>query len=969
MKANLELLQRIWSESGVPLGNVLLEADFKDSSLDIFENMKNQAKNGSPDYYIRIQDNVISVFRNQENDQIPLFSQVIQKLTKTRSKTRRIETLANQRKRSVFELEWIELLEYLERRDCDWIFSLLKSPQACSSTDFARLFGYNSFFHRWFREIPKKVSTDMYSSWKTYFHEIYHDTNLKKKLYWTHYYITLICSQIIELLRSHLEIQLEEFTDLFPLHRWLCTQFFHHTSNKELNPFIQSLKTALNSIIFSHPSTTITDILNVFYQELITFSRRHTLGEFYTNIELSREMVNEGYSPGNSVLDPCCGSGTFLLEILNSIGEKGKQSDLRKLYGIDINPLSVIITKVNLSIALFILGNTRFDLKDILNQELPTLISNISQGDYLLSTSKDKYDLVIGNPPWIVINSINSDPYKEKLKNLAKSMRISTNTQNVSNLEVSSLFLEKITTHHLKKGSKLFLVVSAGILTGSQNERVRRFNHLKQIQIWNFAQDLFNVHNVCIFAKYGNQSIQKKYRIQVITKDVTDDSQFCTKKTQIYIPVYIRSGGKFHSLPELAQEPDSDEWGIGRFIPEHKKTLLVKKSEYHDKFRQGACIGPRNLLFVIYSSETDKSSSLCEIRPDPLIKSKKYGGWDYTAYTSTKIEKKYLHSVAKSTELIPFFILRMNTAFLPISHGFKNSDVLRARKKPLRDEDLEQLFGHDEYAKAHYSFLHSLYSKNIKSGGAIPDLFLNMNYNNKLLHENQRIQKKVVYNGIGSKVKAAYIHLDAVIDSSLYYYIPESKLEAYYLVGILNSPTITDFTNQMGSTGAGGSLRNIHKNPLKCNIFQYKGSPTHKMIAKLALSIETFVQKYCVNIIYEKLRLCLTREFCSKCGEFIDQRKFSSHHLNCKHSNNLTEFKRKIDLISQEEKSELSNRNTISGILLRESIGISDILQKKAQLILSLIMKPKTLHNRLRKNDLFQKKIKVLDLAVKSLWK
>ena len=167
-----------------------------------------------------------------------------------------------------------------------------------------------------------------------------------------------------------------------------------------------------------------------------------------------------------------------------------------------------------------------------------------------------------------------------------------------------------------------------------------------------------------------------------------------------------------------------------------------------------------------------------------------------------------------------------------------------------------------------------------------------MNYNNKLLHENQRIPKKVVYNGIGSIVKAAYIHSDAVVDSSLYYYIPKSEMEAYYLVGILNSPTITDFTNQMGSTGAGGSLRNIHKNPLKCNIFQYKGTPTQKMIAKLAMSIETFVHKYCLDSNLRETSDCiLTREFCSKCGEFIDRRKFSSHHLNCKHTRNLTEFK------------------------------------------------------------------------------
>ena len=64
--------------------------------------------------------------------------------------------------------------------------------------------------------------------------------------------------------------------------------------------------------------------------------------------------------------------------------------DLRKLYGVDINPLSVIITKVNLSIALFVLSNNRINVKDRLNHILPNLISNITHEDYLLSRYKGK---------------------------------------------------------------------------------------------------------------------------------------------------------------------------------------------------------------------------------------------------------------------------------------------------------------------------------------------------------------------------------------------------------------------------------------------------------------------------------------------------------------------------------------------------------------------------------------------------
>ena len=59
----------------------------------------------------------------------------------------------------------------------------------------------------------------------------------------------------------------------------------------------------------------------------------------------------------------------------------------------------------------------------------------------------------------------------------------------------------------------------------------------------------------------------------------------------------------------------------------------------------------------------------------------------------------------------------------------------------------------------------------------------------------------------------------------------------------------------------------------------------------------------------------------------------------------------------------------MSDILLLKSTEISESLTKKAQVLLSLIVKPKTIQNRLRKNELYQKKIKILDLAVKSIWK
>ena len=52
---------------------------------------------------------------------------------------------------------------------------------------------------------------------------------------------------------------------------------------------------------------------------IISPAIRHQAGEYYTPPFLVKKMVNEVYNFGEKVLDPCCGSGNFLIEIINTI--------------------------------------------------------------------------------------------------------------------------------------------------------------------------------------------------------------------------------------------------------------------------------------------------------------------------------------------------------------------------------------------------------------------------------------------------------------------------------------------------------------------------------------------------------------------------------------------------------------------------------------------------------------------------
>jgi len=98
------------------------------------------------------------------------------------------------------------------------------------------------------------------------------------------------------------------------------------------------------------------DILKGVYQELIDDDTRHALGEHYTPDWLCADVIDKlDPKEGQTVLDPSCGSGSFLKAVANHLVADNPDITAAKLneslYGIDVHPLSVQITKATLLIA------------------------------------------------------------------------------------------------------------------------------------------------------------------------------------------------------------------------------------------------------------------------------------------------------------------------------------------------------------------------------------------------------------------------------------------------------------------------------------------------------------------------------------------------------------------------------------------------------------------------------------------
>jgi len=155
------------------------------------------------------------------------------------------------------------------------------------------------------------------------------------------------------------------------------------------------------------------DLLKKLYHRLVSPHIRKALGEYYTPDWLAQRLLNmlDGGTfrgdPNKRLLDPACGSGTFLLLAINavrrnSIAQSLDEGELLRtichnIVGIDLNPLAVIAARTNYLLALGPLLKHRGDEPLEIPVYLADSIMTPSRGaDNLFDAEKVRVLLSIG---------------------------------------------------------------------------------------------------------------------------------------------------------------------------------------------------------------------------------------------------------------------------------------------------------------------------------------------------------------------------------------------------------------------------------------------------------------------------------------------------------------------------------------------------------------------------------------------
>lgn len=316
------------------------------------------------------------------------------------------------------------------------------------------------------------------------------------------------------------------------------------------------------------------DILGAFYQSIQSIASKSKQGSYYTPKEL---LKNIKIPENQVVLDPCCGSGGILINVLS------KNHIPEKIWAYDTDEIAILICKVNL---ILFFNNSKIKL-------------NIKKKDFIFGEKEiNQFDYIITNPPW-----------GSKLKKKEKDFILSE-YQEISTTEVFSVILYNA-INCLSKMGKLYFFLPESILNVTTHKSIRKYllNLKRDIEITPLGNAFKGVQSECILMKICSET-ENQSRIKICK-----DPEIIFEKENIKEPNYLISYNisvqdekilnKIYNSPHRKLPLDT-KFALGIVTGNNKQHLSSEKKDGEEIYR-GKDISPYKLkesqLYINFTPE------------------------------------------------------------------------------------------------------------------------------------------------------------------------------------------------------------------------------------------------------------------------------------------------------------------------------------------------------------------------------
>ncbi len=133
------------------------------------------------------------------------------------------------------------------------------------------------------------------------------------------------------------------------------------------------------------------DVLGACYQNLTTTGDKNRQGAYFTPSQAVHGAANAIIEHAGPTLDPCCGTGAFLLGVLSKFLQFGVSRPLDLLCGVEIDPLAARVARINLLLSC---PSSKVSAPNVLVADT----FSVSRRPDLLPF--EKFEYVLSNPPW-----------------------------------------------------------------------------------------------------------------------------------------------------------------------------------------------------------------------------------------------------------------------------------------------------------------------------------------------------------------------------------------------------------------------------------------------------------------------------------------------------------------------------------------------------------------------------------------
>ena len=223
-------------------------------------------------------------------------------------------------------------------------------------------------------------------------------------------------------------------------------------------------------------------------------------GGYYTPIELSNFIVKNVYDNQNMILEPSCGDGRFVSSIINETNRKFKRMDAVeyvKEEAAKTKKVSQNVSNIN-----------------VINDDFYNFYVN----------SKDKYDLIIGNPPYIRYQYLKPEQREKQSEVLLK------NKMTPNKLINSWVFFLVACVDLLNSGGKVAFVLPAELLQVVYAKELRRFliDNLQKISIISFDNLIFDEAEQEVIVFIGEKKTKQTQKCMIANYSYNDINDLVT---------------------------------------------------------------------------------------------------------------------------------------------------------------------------------------------------------------------------------------------------------------------------------------------------------------------------------------------------------------------------------------------------------------------------------------------------------